>query len=262
MEAYYGTPGQVALQKKADTLSEWSQSTPGAFLAGRLVGADDPERLGWDTIFGHLEEDGFFGLRLIPAGGLPAIRARLAERGYRFDTWDVFSADAETIRHALSQMDTGLPDGFTVAEAGRLTDVGFIKRVQAFMGDNGVVPFSGAMLSGEVCPSALTVIETADGAVAATAFGYFPHNRHSPHAGTMWGGLVAVDPRWRGRRLGVLANAAMLRACIDACGARAVYELASATNEASRRMIRRCGLAHDPGVVSGVATRGDARFTR
>ena len=79
----------------------------------------------------------------------------------------------------------------------------------------------------------------------------------------VWGGLVAVDDAQRGKGLGRLINAMMVVAAFRDLGASHVYELVSATNEVSRRMVEACGLRHAPELVCGLATREQAaRFTR
>ena len=46
-------------------------------------------------------------------------------------------------------------------------------------------------------------------------------------------------------------------------GAAHVYELVSAKNVPSRRMVEACGLRHEPGLVCGIAIPNDgALFTR
>ncbi|MFZ2102970.1 MAG: GNAT family N-acetyltransferase [Oricola sp.] len=254
MEAYYGTETQVALQRKVDGSVGWLITTPGACHIGRFFGTDDPDRLGWDTIFRHLEEDGVFGFRLMPVETLPEIEQRLGERGYKIDYWDVFSAKANTIREALRALDSAVPEGYAVLDPEAFEDPDTIRAAQSFMAANSVAPLSGDILTGGHGPSAFVAIAGPDGAIVATAFGYFPHNVHSPHDDSAWGGLVAVDPQHRGRGFGVLANALMLRAMIEERGARTVYELVSATNEPARRMAMRCGLALDESVKSGLAS--------
>ena len=59
----------------------------------------------------------------------------------------------------------------------------------------------------------------------------------------------------------MIVNAAMLRAAVDSLGVAEVYELVSATNEPSRRMVERCGLRLDPTVICGAATLGEGRYT-
>jgi RimJ/RimL family protein N-acetyltransferase len=261
MEAYHGTERQMALQRKVDRFAEWTRETLGACLIGRIMGCDDPDRLGWESVFDHFGEDGVFGMRLIPAERLGAIRARFAERDGKVDIWDVFRADAETIRAALANLPTDLPDGYRLTGPAECAGETAIRQLQTVMSANKVVPFSGAVLTGVHAPAALVAIAAADGTIAATAFAHLPHNDHSPHKGSAWGGLVAVDPAHRGRRLGVAVNAAMLRAAVDDLGAAEVYELVSAANEPSRRMVQRCGLSLDPSVFCGMANRGEGRFT-
>jgi GNAT superfamily N-acetyltransferase len=258
-----GTEQQVALRRKLDSSVGWLITTPGACHGGRFFGTDDPELLGWDTIFDHLAEDGLFGFRLLATEDLPQIEARLSERGFRIDYWNVFSAKANTVREALRALDLSLPEGYRLIDAETLTYEDTIREAQAFMAGNGVAPMSVAMLSGKHGPCVFIAITGPDGGIVATAFSYFPHNVHSPHDDTAWGGLVAVDPEHRGKGLGVIANALALRGMIEEKGARAVYELVAEGNEPSRRMVERCGLSLDTSVKSGLAMAEDAeRFTR
>jgi RimJ/RimL family protein N-acetyltransferase len=263
MQAFFGTEQQVALQRKVDSRVGWLITTPGACHGGRFFGTDDPDLLGWDVIFKQLRQDDVFGFRMVPVENLPEIEERLFGRGYRIDYWDVYSARANTIRDVLRTLDLSIPDGYAVLDAETLNDPDTIGEAQAFMAANGIAPMSAAMLSGKHGPCIFIAIAGPDGAIVATAFGYFPHNVHSPLEDTAWGGLVAVDPDHRGRGLGVLANALMMRGMIEEKGARAVYELVSADNEPSRRMVERCGLSLDTTVKSGLASPQDAeRFTR
>jgi RimJ/RimL family protein N-acetyltransferase len=110
------------------------------------------------------------------------------------------------------------------------------------------------MLLGRYGPARTLAIVDADGSVAASACTYLPHNAMSVHAHKAWGGLVAVDPSRRGRKLGVMINAAMVKAAFDELAADSIYELVSSSNLPSRRMVEACSLRHDPAVVSGVAT--------
>ena len=78
-----------------------------------------------------------------------------------------------------------------------------------------------------------------------------------------WGGLVAVAESQRGKGLGSYVNARMVIAAFRDLDATHVYELVSATNIPSRRMVVSCGLRREPALVCGIATPNDgARFTR
>ena len=120
------------------------------------------------------------------------------------------------------------------------------------------------MLSGQTGPATLAVLaDPADGSIAATAFSYFPYNRHSPHHATAWAGLVAVRDDMRGRGVGIRVNALALRQAVGDLGADRVQEFARTTNVASCRMIERCGLRLRADLRSGIAQpEGAQSFTR
>src|SRR5690349_5789508 len=97
MGGYFGTEQQQRLQRLSDEAVPWMRQTPGACNAGRFMGTDDPDKLGWDRIFATLGYDGVFGFRMIKAESVPPIREQLADRGYRLDTWDVFMGTTDSL---------------------------------------------------------------------------------------------------------------------------------------------------------------------
>lgn len=253
-----------SLTARAEAALDWAMTTPGACNAVRFRGSDDPARLGWAQVFRILEEDGLMGVRMLSRDRLPELEATLAERGYRMEFWNVFTGAAQRVAAACDRvLAAPPPEGLTPVPEARRADAAFLEALRAMMSENGIVPFSSAMLAGRVGgPSALAALQDRAGRIAACAFAYFPHNRHSPHAHTAWGGLVAVDPAFRGRGLGTRVNAMMLRKAIADMGAGAIYELVSEGNTPSRRMVEGCGLTLDPDLVSGIATRGEGRYLR
>ncbi len=261
---YFGSDQQQALQLKSEQTHAWAMSTPGAVNSGRLMGTDDPDLLGWDRIFSSLEQDGVFAFRLMPADRAGSIRERLAEKGYRIDTWDVFLADRIGAEAAVSHVLGGpLPNGFRMILDPPGADSSDMADLQAFVASNGVAPFSGSMLAGEFGPTVLIRIVDQAGNLAAAAHGYLPHNRHSRHHRSAWGGMVAVSPDHRGSGLGRYANALMVRECFASLGAETVHEFVSTTNVPSRRMVEASGLRHDPGLLGGIAVpAAGERFTR
>jgi hypothetical protein len=263
MTGYFGTPAQQRLQARAEESAEFIRQTPGACQACRMLGCADPERFGWDRIDRILEHDGTIGFRLIPADQTESLQARLSERAFRLDTWDVFVADRG---HGLAACEAivraGPPADLREIELSDPADDG-TRRIQALMAGAGVVPFSGSFLAGRFGAAETVALAQADGTVVAAAHCYRPHNPHSPFSSYAWGGLVAVDQSRRGEGLGRFINARIVVAAFRELGATHIYELVSAANTASRRMIAACGLRHEPGLVCGVASPLDAgRFSR
>ena len=136
------------------------------------------------------------GVRMLSRDRLPELEATLAERGYRMEFWNVFTGAAQRVTAACDRvLAAPPPEGLTPVPEARRADAAFLEALRAMMSENGIVPFSSAMLAGRVGgPSALAALQDRAGRIAACAFAYFPHNRHSPHAHTAWGGLVAGRP--------------------------------------------------------------------
>jgi hypothetical protein len=264
MSGYFGTEVQQRLQAQAEASADFIIATPGACQTGRTMGCDDPDRLGWKRIIEFLDRDGICGFRLIPINKVAGLRSRLTERGYRFDTWDVFVADrATTLTASEAILSRGLPDGLVELEKPNDPEGEYTGRIQAVMSAAGVVPFSGSMLTGVIGSATTVAVGDRYGNVVATAHGYLPHNAYSDYHRYAWGGLVAVADSQRGKGLGNYINARMIVSVFRDLGATHIYELVSVTNIPSRRMVRSCGLRHEPALVCGIAMPNDGvLFTR
>lgn len=263
MSGFFGTEAQIALQRLTLEKRPLIDETPGLYDAGRFYGTDDPDRIGWAGIDAILHEQGMLGVRMISPAQRSAYSPGLAERGFRLDTWDTMIADAATVRPRIAAIcGAGLPDGLVLAPPLTEPEGAATRRVQQFVADAGIVPFPGALLVEGPGQAGVTIADR-DGAPVAFAHGCFPHNRFSPHHRSAWVGLVAVDPKARGLGLGKLANALAIRRMVEEMGAERVYELVSASNAASRRMVEACGPTVDPALICGSAVPdGQQRFTR
>lgn len=264
MSGYFGTEAQQRLQALAEASSDFIQTTPGACQTGRTMGCDDPDRLGWERIEAFIDRDGTCGFRLIPADKVEQLRARLAKRNLRLDTWDVFLADrASALAASETIVARGLPDGLSDLETPTEPEGDYTARIRALMGAAGIVPFSGSLLVGALGPATTAAVGDRSGVVVAAAHGYLPHNAHSAYHRYAWGGLVAVAGSHRGKGLGNYINARIVIGAFRELDATHIYELVSEANVPSRRMVESCGLRIEPGLVCGVATPNEsARFTR
>lgn len=264
MAGYFGTKMQQRLQARAEASVDFINATQGACQAGRTMGCDDPDRLGWERIEAFLERDGVCGFRLIPAAKAEELKSRLMKRNFRFDTWDVFLADrASALAAAEAIIARGLPEGLTDLDKPTEPEGEATALIQTLMGAAGVAPFSGSMLVGALGPATTVAVGSGNGTIVAAAHGYLPHNAYSVYHRHAWGGLVAVAESQRGKGLGNYVNARMIVHVFRDLGATHVYELVSASNVPSRRMVESCGLRLEPGLVCGLATPNESvRFTR
>jgi hypothetical protein len=264
MAGYVGTQMQQHLQAQAEASDGLIRATPGLCQTGRGMGCDDPDRLGWDRINEFLSRDGMCGFRLIPAAMADELKARLSRQDCRFDSWNVFLADRATaLRASEAIVARGLSHGCLELASPAEPDADYTRRIQTLMVGAGVVPFSGSLLTGAFGPVATVAVGDESGDVVAAAHGYLPHNVYSDYRRHAWGGLVAVAESQRGKGLGNYINACMIVAVFRDLDATHIYELVSATNIPSRRMVESCGLRPEPALICGIATPNrTARFTR
>lgn len=263
MAGFFGTEQQQALQKLACAMRDRIAGTPGFYNAGRFVGVDDPDRVRPEEMERMLARDRLLGLRMIPAAQAARLFPALEARGCRIDRWDILVGDAEGAgSRARAIAEAPLPHGLRIMPQLAGPQDGDTVGLQQFLAANGLAPFPGTMLADQP-PHAKTIVLAAGDRIAAAGHAYFPHNGHSRWHRHAWVGLIAVDEAARGRGLGRLVNALLVRAAFEELGARHVYEMVAPSNVASRRMIEACGLRLDPAVSCGVAVPVEAaRFTR
>lgn len=263
MTGFFGTNHQQELQRRTHEVRDWIAATPGVYNAGRFIGVDDPDNLEPGTLARMLARDGMLGLRMISPQQAARHFPPLEAAGCRIDCWDILVGDRHDAgERARALTDRTLPEGMELLP--RLDDPvsSATVRVQEFLAANGLAPFPGAMLAGDEL-RAKTIVLAKAGRIVATGHAYFPHNEHSPFHRHAWLGLVAVEDCWRGKGLGILVNALLIRAAFEELGAQRVYEMVAPSNIASRRMVEACGLRLDPALRCGVAVPADAaRFTR
>ena len=264
MAGFFGTDRQQALQRRTHEMRDWIAATPGIYNAGRFAGVDDPDRQPWSAMETMLERDGLLGLRMISPRQAARCFPRLEAMGCRIDTWDIFVGGAHDAgRRARTVAARGMPAGIAARLPLADAEGDETRRVQRFLADGGLAPFPGAMLAARPPLAKTIALGDESGAVAATGHAYFPHNAHSRFCGHAWIGLVAVAGAWRGKGLGRLVSALLVRAAFDELDARCVYAMVAPSNEASRRMVEGCGLRLAPDLRCGVAVPARAaRFTR
>jgi GNAT superfamily N-acetyltransferase len=260
----YGSDAQRRLQAAALAAAGRTRETPGAVFAARMAGTEDPERFGWGRIDAILRDEGAITFRMIPVDECSEVERRLAQIGCAIAWWDVFEGSRNEITAACGRVLVRPRDDLVSVGPSAARDGAFFVCVQAFMTECGVAPFPAQVLSGSLGPAALAVLANPeDGSIAATAFAYFPYNRHSAHRVTAWAGLVAVREDLRNRGIGVLVNALALQEAVNELEAERVQEYARTSNVPSCRMIERCGLRLRTDVRSGIAQPvGAGSFTR
>ncbi|MCB1381216.1 MAG: GNAT family N-acetyltransferase [Alphaproteobacteria bacterium] len=262
MSDFFGNAAQITLQRRIRDRADRIAAAPVLANGGRLMVVVDPDKLGWDEVRALAEEDGVLGLGPGSYAQLAQGISRTFSGGWDWPHWECWSADWPTVEAATSAtIAARLPHGWQI-EAATHPDPTTIAAAQALAEACGVAPLPGYYLAGHDIDSVLVTIRDAGGRVLATAHGDMRYHPDSPMGGTLWAGVVAVDPTARSGGLGRRANAEALRAAQNAFGWTRVVEFARPANILSSRVIRSCGMAlHGDWCVFVVTPRG-MEFTR
>ena len=259
---YFGDPKIQALQKSRDDQVDALRDLPGAVVHARTFSVDDAEAIGWQRIKGVMDKEGVVTLRGADERAISMARKELAEFKPTEHYWDIFMADAATIRSVCAPIaNAPLPDGLIRVDDREITD-SLVRDVQRFLNEQGVSPFSVPALQGRLFDAKLVVLKKAGGQLAAAGFAAMTHNRHSPFRGAAWVGLIAVDPALRGIGLGRQIDAICNLVAVDELGASATMEFVAQDNLPSRAMLEGCGLRHVEGKVVVMFSTSPDRITR
>lgn len=259
---YYGAPEIQALQKTRDEQVAELKDKPGAVVHARTFSSDDPARLGWDFLRHRMAQEGMVTLRGVDASTVEAARQELSSFDPKLHFWDLFMADAETIREVCGKIvSSGLPDGVMRVPGGDITPEK-AQEVQAFLSDQGVSPFSTNALLGELFPAKLVVLQDSMDRLVAAGFAAMTHNHHSPFFKSAWVGLIAVDPAYRGLGLGKTVDAIANLAAVTDLKADSTMEFVAQDNAPSRAMLQSCGLRQIEGKSVVMFSMSTDRITR
>lgn len=239
---YFGDSGIQMLQKARDEQVTELSDLPGAVIHGRVFSSDDPETFGWPRLKDVMAAEGMISLRGVDEITLRRSCDELAEFNPVVHRWDMFMADADTLRDVCAPIAAApLAKGLVRTPDSEITPA-LVHAVQRFLSEQGVSPFSKYALLGQLFPAKLLVLQHDDGRIAAAGFAAMTHNRHSPFAGVAWVGLIAVDPELRGLGLGKQVDALSNLVAVDELGAVATMEFVARDNKPSRAMLESCGL--------------------
>lgn len=259
---YFGEPRIQALQKCRDDQVEELRDRPGAVVHARTFSVDDPEAIGWPYIKNIVAREGVVTLRGADESAILKARQELKEFAPSEHYWDIFMADAATIRDVCAPLaGAPLPAGLVRVADENIT-AELARDVQRFLDEQGVSPFSVPALLGQLFDAKLVVLRNSDDQIAAAGFAAMTHNRHSPFAGAAWVGLIAVDPTLRGMGLGKQVDAICNLAAVDELGASATIEFVARDNMPSRAMLEACGLRYVEGKAVAMFSISADRMTR
>jgi RimJ/RimL family protein N-acetyltransferase len=240
---------------------DWIACTPGLANGGIALAVVEPETVGWQKLASLLDDYGFIAF----AGAdkrtvFDQIREQLGDEG-ELPYWDSFSASALEVM-PVSEGIVELTGDALILASDQSPDLETITEVVSLNQEVGVSPLPVWYMQGEGPRSLTSWIRSPDGRMIACANGSMRYHADSRMAGTYYIGSVSVSPAIRGKGLGTLVTALLMRDGVRAFSPKAVTGVAQPTNMPSRAMLTRCGLVHDPSRATVIYNRSGAFHTR
>lgn len=253
--------GDVSTEDRLHCDKDWIACTPGLANGGIALAVVEPETVGWPKIASLLDDYGFIAF----AGAdkqtvFDQIRERLGDEG-DLPYWDSFTASVSEVMSVCDGIVEFSGNAFALT-SDQVPDGDTIREVVSLNREVGVSPLPAWYMQGEGPPSLTSWIRSPDGHMIACANGSMRYHSDSRMAGTYYVGSVSVSPAKRGKGLGTLVTALLIRDGIRAFDPTSVTGVAQPTNMPSRAMLMKCGLVHDPGRATVICNRSGAFHTR
>lgn len=240
---------------------DWINGTAGVANAGIVLAIVEPESIGWPKISSLLEEYGFIAFSAADKRTVfDQIRAKLGDEG-DLPYWDSFTATVSDVLPTCEGI-VGASGEAYFLQSDRIPNTDTIQEVIGLNRDVGVSPLPEWYMRGEGPPSITSWVRSTDGRMIACANGSMRYHANSRLAGTYYVGAVSVAQSERGKGLGSLVTALLIRDGVRAFNPTAITGVAQPANAPSRAMLMRCGLVHDPSRATVIFNHSGAFHTR
>lgn len=240
---------------------DWIKATAGVANGGIALAIVEPENIGWPKISSLLEDYGFIAFA---AADKRTIFDQISTNLGNVEDlpyWDSFTAPVSDALPTCEGVVGALDDAFSL-QSDQSPKAETIQEVISLNREVGVSPLPEWYMRGEGPPSLTSWVQSVDGHMIACANGSMRYHADSRLAGTFYVGSVSVAPSERGKGLGTLVTALLIRDGVHAFTPTAITGIAQPANAPSRAMLTRCGLVHDPSRATVIFNRSGAFHTR
>lgn len=212
MADYMGSDSAIALQKRIRKRATELKDSPWISSGARVMLYVDPTPDTWPLARAIAEEDGFLCLPVMaPERSGEAVLQEFPP-GWQYHRWDAFLGRAEDVLPACERViaSVTLPAGWTAMSSDAPTEAE-IDEVQTLCHASGVSPNPAHAMTGELAPARTILIRDEVGQLMASAYAGMFFHPAGRLGKTTFAGLVCVADEARGKGLGKLANALVLR---------------------------------------------------
>ena len=248
--AFFGSPGQQAVQRRADALWPLLALHPDYCCHGRAIGVAGTARDAGEKLAALARLQGVASHEGVPADQIAAQRAFLEARGLKMDHFNNWAADRTALTRARDVLASrGFPDDLTMHAVTPDTPAETLQRLDAMTQSCEVLLPMGSFLRGTRRPAVCLYAQDGEGRVVGSAASVAQFHPDSPQSHIAWWGMLATAPDRRGAGISLILGAQTLLAMQDRYGIGHFFTGIRAGNAPSESLCTKLGLSDDGTVV-------------
>lgn len=242
-EEYFGTPENIAAMARSAALWSLLQHDPRFAYYGRLVGLSQPVANTTEVLAALARLQGASACYFHPKSDMDTFFAEIARLGLSADRHEHFQGGESAYAAARTiQAEHRLPGDLTPRRIDRDTPAGFLAETVHLMETCSVMPVPASFLRGHRGNGICLVACDQTGAPVAVATSLFMHPPDSPHADTVFWGMLATRPDRRGQKVALVLGAQAMVHMWEVKGARAFMTGVRQDNASSTALCNRLGV--------------------
>ena len=243
-EEFFGSPEKIALMRRSASLWYLVKDMPQYAYYGRLVRLGEPAEDTADVLSSLARLQGAAVCHYYPQQSANELFSDLERRGFSTDRHELYWG-GQTAHQASREVLAAhvVPNDLTVSAIDGDTPRELLIQVADLCASCDVMTVPGSIMRGQVLPGINLVATDAEGRPVATASSYKLYHPSSPHAKTVFWGMLATREDRRGEKIALLLGAQAIIHMWDHHGARGFMTGVRSDNLSSQRLCNKLGVA-------------------
>ena len=242
-EEYYGSPENIAAMKRSAALWSLLKDDPRFAYYGRLVGLSQPIENAAQILASLARLQGAGPCYFFPKTKVEALFSEFGAAGLSNDRHEHFIGGETAYAAAKETLSAhDLPADLTLRRLDGDTPGEFVANVVDLMESCEVMPVPAAILRGRQGKGICLAVTDSEGNPVCAASSYFMHPASSPHANTVFWGMLATRQDWRGKKIALVLGAMAMVHMWEQLGARAFMTGVRQNNAPSTALCNKLGV--------------------
>ncbi len=250
----YGTPVQISVVRRANSLWALLQNDPRFSFQGRVVSFAGEQPNSADMVIELARLQGYSSCHFVPKKRARALIRAFEAAGLQPAIWNQFWGREGAIAASRTFLSEYIkPDGLTLKTVGPNTPDSVIGEISEVSIASGVMPVPGTAMLGEQPRGMMLYVENHHRQVLAVGGAFMAYHPDSPYFDEAFWGMLATHKSWRDLRLASWIGAQTILDMADQFGARGFSSGVISDNPASHAMCSRLGVRPSQMVYAGAS---------